>query len=156
MSKPIRNLVIMAAAAGLAVLAVLWLTGGLGGGGGEPTAEQLAQGKQVYGGYCADCHGADLEGQPNWRQRGADGLLPAPPHDAKGHTWHHPDAQLFEITKLGTAKLAGPGYKTTMRGFAEELSDDEIRAVLAYIKSRWPEDIRDRQAALNARAKGSN
>lgn len=154
MSKPIRNLVILAAAAGLAVLATLWFTGGLDEGG-SVTAEQLTQGKQVYGDYCAACHGANLEGQPNWRQRGVDGLLPAPPHDATGHTWHHPDQQLFEITKLGTAKLAGPGYKTTMRGFAEDLSDDQIRTVLEYIKSRWPENIRERQAEITTRAKGS-
>jgi hypothetical protein len=28
-------------------------------------------------------------------QRKPDGKLPAPPHDASGHTWHHADAQLF-------------------------------------------------------------
>jgi mono/diheme cytochrome c family protein len=39
-----------------------------------------------------------------------------------------------------------------MGAFGEVLSDDEIRAVLAYIKSRWPETIRARQAEVNARA----
>jgi mono/diheme cytochrome c family protein len=106
----------------------------------------------LYGEYCAACHGAELEGQANWRQRDADGLLPAPPHDETGHTWHHPDRQLFEITKLGTAALIGPNYQTTMGPFGELLSDDEIRAVLAYIKSRWPDNIRTRQADATARA----
>ncbi len=117
-----------------------------------PDPAQLALGRMLYGEYCAACHGAELEGQPDWRKRDADGLLPAPPHDETGHTWHHPDRQLFEITKRGTAALIGGDYQTAMGPFAEVLSDDEIRAVLAYIKSRWPEKIRARQAEATARA----
>ncbi len=119
---------------------------------GTPDPAQLALGRGLYGETCAACHGAELEGQPNWRQRDPDGLLPAPPHDETGHTWHHPDAQLFEITKWGTAALVGSDYQTAMDPFGEVLSDDEIRAVLAYIKSRWPENIRARQAEISARA----
>jgi mono/diheme cytochrome c family protein len=33
------------------------------------------------------------------------------------------------------------------------LTDDEIRAVLAYIKSTWPDEIRRAQAEVTARAK---
>ena len=113
-------------------------------------AGQVARGKQVYMDHCAACHGAALEGQPNWRQRGPDGKLPAPPHDASGHTWHHSDAQLFDITKRGTAALAGAGYATDMREFGSLLSDEEIWAVLAYIKSTWPPEIRARQERMNA------
>jgi mono/diheme cytochrome c family protein len=109
-------------------------------------------GRTLYGETCAACHGAELEGQANWRERDSNGLLPAPPHDETGHTWHHPDQQLFEITKRGTAALVGSDYQTAMGPFAEVLSDDEIWAVLAYIKSRWPENIRARQAEVTARA----
>ena len=115
-----------------------------------PDPARLAEGLALYGEHCAACHGAELEGEPNWRRRKPDGLLPAPPHDATGHTWHHPDRQLFEITKLGTAALIGPSYQTAMGPFGEVLSDDEIWAVLAYIKSRWPDKIRTRQAEIDA------
>ena len=117
-------------------------------------AAQLALGKKLYGAQCAACHGANLEGQPNWRQRLPSGELPAPPHDASGHTWHHPDTFLFDITKHGTRRFAPPGYKTTMEGFGEVLSDAEIRAVLAYIKAAWPPKIRARQADITARQRG--
>ena len=123
-------------------------------GAGAGGAAQLALGKLVYDARCAACHGVNLEGQPNWRRRLPSGELPAPPHDASGHTWHHPDAWLFDITKHGTLRFAPPGYKTTMRGFAEVLSDPEIRAVLAYIKAAWPPEIRDRQADITARQRG--
>lgn len=111
----------------------------------------VKRGKTVYAEHCAACHGTNLEGQPNWRERRADGRLPAPPHDETGHTWHHSDAQLFELTKRGSAAIAGPGYQSDMAAFAEILNDAEIWAVLAYIKSRWPTPIRQRSAEINAR-----
>ena len=46
----------------------------------------LRVGARIYAQQCAACHGARGEGQPSWRDRGPDGLLPAPPHDASGHT----------------------------------------------------------------------
>ncbi len=119
---------------------------------GAPDPARLALGGTLYGEHCAACHGVELEGEPNWRQRKPDGLLPAPPHDETGHTWHHPDPQLFDITKRGTAALIGPDYQTAMGPFGEVLSDDDIWAVLAYIKSRWPEKIRTRQAEITERA----
>ena len=108
--------------------------------------ELVARGSAVYAESCASCHGVSLEGQPNWRERKADGTLPAPPHDETGHTWHHSDAQLFEMTKWGTEVVAGGDYKSDMRGFADELDDADIWAVLAYIKSQWPADIQAAQA----------
>jgi len=112
-------------------------------------AEVVTRGKAVYAAECASCHGQNLEGQPDWRQRGDNGRLPAPPHDASGHTWHHPDQQLFELTKLGPAALVGGGYESDMPGYANTLSDDDIVAVLSYIKSTWPEEIRQRHDLLN-------
>lgn len=115
-------------------------------------AAQVAQGRQIYDRECANCHGDNLQGQPNWRQRKPDGRLPAPPHDQTGHTWHHPDELLFALTKQGPQALVRPGYQSDMPAYAAKLSDAEIWAVLAYIKSRWPKDIRERQEAITRRA----
>jgi mono/diheme cytochrome c family protein len=115
-------------------------------------AQELMEGAQVYSKNCAVCHGANLEGQPNWRQRNEHGRLPAPPHNVRGHTWHHDDATLFGITKLGTAEFTGLDIESDMPAFKDILSDDQIRAVLAYIKSRWPARTRQQQESINRRA----
>ena len=113
-------------------------------------AAVLAQGQRVYVAHCAACHGARLEGQPNWRERGPDGRLPAPPHDASGHTWHHPDELLIRITKEGVAKAAQlKDYASAMPVYEGVLSDDEIVAVLSWIKSEWPADIRAKHDQIN-------
>ena len=97
----------------------------------------------------SSCGGAELAGQPDWRRRKPNGRLPAPPHDASGHTWHHPDALLFAITKNGLVPPhAPPGYASDMPAFAGVLSDDEIRAVLAYIQSRWPKQVVEARAEM--------
>jgi mono/diheme cytochrome c family protein len=113
-------------------------------------AQQVMRGKSVYSQHCGACHGVRLEGQPNWREKLQSGRMPAPPHDASGHTWHHPDSVLFGITKHGLVpgKYAPPSYQSDMPGFGGPLSDDEIWAVLAYIKSSWPSDIREAQREL--------
>lgn len=112
--------------------------------------QQVAHGKAVYGKHCAACHGANLEGQPNWQKKLPTGRMPAPPHDASGHTWHHPDSVLFGITKNGLVpgKYAPPKYESDMPASGDKLKDEEIWAVLAYIKSTWPDKIRAAQADI--------
>lgn len=112
--------------------------------------ELVTLGAAVYTEHCASCHGRNLEGEPDWRRRRPDGTLPAPPHDATGHTWHHADEHLFRMTKEGPAAVAGKGYRSAMTGFAGVLDDREIWASLAYIKSRWPAEVRKVQAKIDA------
>jgi mono/diheme cytochrome c family protein len=112
-----------------------------------PDATALMEGEAIYKAECAACHGARLEGQPDWRTRRPDGKLPAPPHDATGHTWHHPMEQLVAITKFGMMPPnAPPGYVSDMPAFGGKLSDRQIERVLAYIESQWPPDIRAERA----------
>lgn len=107
-------------------------------------------GEVVYRSHCASCHGRYLEGAPDWRKRDANGFLPAPPHDESGHTWHHADDLLFEITKYGPRVVIGdPQYKTLMPAFQYQLSDNDIVAVLSFIKNSWPQEQRSWQEQMN-------
>lgn len=123
----------------------------------EPTGIAISQadiaaGERLYQANCAACHGANGQGQPNWRERRADGKLPAPPMNGDGHTWHHPDGQLFAMVKHGIEALAPEGYKSDMQGFGDRLSDAEIRQILAYVKSTWPAEKLARQQDITRRA----
>ena len=146
----------------LRIAAVVIAAAVLGGGGyaliapeqprlqADPTnLAQVAVGEKLYGTHCASCHGKALEGEENWRSQRADGSFPAPPHDETGHTWHHADGQLFEITKRGGAAY---NPRSAMPGFGESLSNDEIWSILAYIKSRWPEPVQARQRSVTLAA----
>ncbi len=121
--------------------------------GHEMDDRDIRNGSHLYQEHCASCHGVQLEGQPNWQQPGDDGLLPAPPHDETGHTWHHDNQLLFNYTKLGgTALLEArgvTGFKSGMPGFTELVDDDGIWDILAYIRSTWPDEVKTIQAEIN-------
>ena len=116
--------------------------------------EQVAVGKRIYDQYCAACHGDKLQGDLDWRKRLPSGKRPPPPHDETGHTWHHPDEVLFGITKYGLVPPYAPqDYESDMPAFKDVLTDEEIWAVLAYIKSTWPQDMREFQAEVDKQAR---
>ena len=147
----------MTAILGIGVLAALWAAAYVWTGSAEdvqsgvmPESVDLVAGKALYAETCAACHGANLEGQENWRSPGEDGRLPAPPHDETGHTWHHSDQVLFDYIKLGGREVMaaqGIEFDSGMPGFGDQLSDQEIWNILGFIKSIWPEEIQDMQAA---------
>lgn len=130
------------AAGAVALAAIAYL---LSVASSETADPALVAGQELYAANCAGCHGANLEGQPDWRTRLASGKLPAPPHDETGHTWHHSDEQLFTIVKFGLQAIA-PGYESDMPAFGGTLRDEEIKSILAYIRSTWPERERAYQA----------
>ena len=110
-------------------------------------------GKSVYVQNCASCHGVKLEGQKDWMSRLPDGLMPAPPHDETGHTWHHSDKYLFMITKYGIEDIIGQKYPNNMPAYKNILSDKEIISVLSYIKSTWPNKVKKIHDQINDREK---
>ncbi|MGH2562031.1 MAG: c-type cytochrome [Thermomicrobiales bacterium] len=129
--------------------------------GGDPTAgpaplptldsDQVVLGRQIYLQNCAACHGASAEGVPNWQQPDARGNLPPPPHDDSGHTWRHGDAELREIIRDGLRDVFNKTPELTMPPFKERLSDEEIAAVIAYVKSLWSPEHRRYQEEQNQR-----
>lgn len=135
-----------------ALLVLIALLAACRSGGSSPAPiASLAVGQALYEQQCAECHGVAGEGEANWKQPKADGAYPAPPHDSSGHTWHHPDEQLLAIIAQG-----GAMPNSQMPGFAEEMNQEEMRAVLAYIKTFWGEEERTYQAQVTKQAESGN
>jgi mono/diheme cytochrome c family protein len=109
-------------------------------------AAQVERGAAVYAEYCAECHGAELQGVPDWKQPLADGTFLPPPHDNTGHSWHHSDAVLLQIIIEGGDHLRG----SRMPAFGDQLPPADIRAVLEFIKSHWGASEREFQWWMTA------
>lgn len=97
---------------------------GLGSSDNEMMATTVPLGRTLYAQHCASCHGVSLGGQPDWKSPLSSGRMPAPPHDASGHTWHHLDGVLFRIVKEGPVIVVGGGYESDMPPFDGVLSDE--------------------------------
>ena len=111
----------------------------------------IAAGETLYQDNCAACHGASLEGHADWQIPNDDGTMPAPPHDATGHIWHHDSQLLFDYTKFGgRGALAMRGiddFNSGMPAFDGVIADEDIWDILAFIRSRWPERVQELQAS---------
>ena len=133
----------------LIVLAVLAVVGWVGYSQFAPetplppeTLKAIAQGQELFGKNCAACHGKEAEGENRAHFRGGrkdDGGYWAPALNGYAHTWHHPPQMLFSIIKDGS-----PAEGSPMKGWKDKMTDEEIRAVLTYLRSIWPKSIRDK------------
>ena len=103
-------------------------------------SDTFTVGQTVYNTHCASCHGIDGEGQfPDApMQPDETGRIGAPPHDGTGHTWHHGDDLLIRYVIEGG--LGDPDRFYPMPALGGVLSDEEITAVIAYIKTMWEPD----------------
>lgn len=115
------------------------ITACAGGGGAEyPIVMSdllVDDGRVVYEANCVTCHG-DANTSPPFAL--------APPHTVEGHTWEHSDRPLVDLV------LNGATMAQTMPTFRDTLSEDEVRAAIAYIKSFWPAELIEQQIEKSA------
>jgi len=132
----VKTLIRLATATALLTLSALVTAGG----------DATPSGEKLYQQFCASCHGPDGEGQPDWEHPNAAGELPAPPHDATGHTWKHADAMLYRMVAEGWRDPWNETRRLTMPAFGAIMTPEEIRAVITYLKTLWtPEQRRFQQ-----------
>ena len=132
--------------AGLVRVSLAWLPS-------HGASQDIFRGGQLYVAECAGCHGTRLEGQAVMIQHDAP-ISMVPPLGVTGHAWRHSDTELATIVAHGTGGPAAPTGNISMPAFADRLSRDEIRLILAYVKSRWLPGFRDYQASLTDGGKG--
>ena len=96
--------------------------------------EQVAQGEQYYQANCATCHGATGAG---------DARAGVPALNGSMHSWHHGDSQIAGLIRRGGIQMPAVGA---------DWSDEQIIAVLAYIKQWWAPQQRATQARISSGA----
>ena len=96
------------------------------------------EGSDLYAANCQVCHGDS---------NGAGGRGGAPIHNDRGHTWHHPDAQLRGWVLNGKLGSGSAG----MPALGDKLTEPEVDAILTFIRSWWITEQRDSQADLSER-----
>ena len=130
-AKAMPIVVVAVVAIGAALVAAVVSSGGSDDPPAPGSPEQLALGEEVFGDNCATCHGDGLRG----------GLAGPPLVDEIYEPSHHPDSAIRAAIAQGVRPhhwdFAG---MPPIRG----LSDDEVDAVIAYIRTTqrqaWGDD----------------
>ena len=89
-----------------------------------PPSNQLDEGRAIYERHCLTCHGQEGRGDGER----ALSLSPRPGNLVSAHTSAKTDEDLLKI-------IANGRPRTAMTGWKDRLSDEEQRAVLAYLRS---------------------
>ena len=113
------------------------------------SAEDVRAGRVIYKTYCSQCHGRNLQGQALWQVLDEYAGRRAPAHDDSGHTWQHPDEDIYQKIRSGHLPKANPSAVSYMPAFENILGEGQILQVMAYIKARWSLGIRVAQSTLN-------
>jgi S-disulfanyl-L-cysteine oxidoreductase SoxD len=140
---------LLAASAAAAALALRASAAPLAHFADAENAPTVLEGKKLYASHCASCHGRKLQGQLLWQVQDEFAGRRAPAHDQTGHSWQHADEDLFHMVKFGRFPTTPSSVKSYMPAYADNLSDAQILATLAYIKATWPLGLRVSQALLN-------
>ncbi|MCZ2126729.1 MAG: SCO family protein [Anaerolineales bacterium] len=93
----------------------------------------VQSGQWLYEHHCAQCHGLDLAGNPQWQTELADGSHLAPPLDGSGNAWKISRNDIFATIQNGR-NLDKPIH---MPAFKSKLADWEMEFIFAYIQSKW-------------------
>ena len=97
---------------------------------------QASEGKQLYGQYCAACHGPDAASTPQWRKPDDNGNYPPPPLNGTAHAWHHPLSVLDMVIRDGGQPLGG-----VMPAWGSVLSFQQRMSIVASFQTYWSDDI---------------
>lgn len=91
------------------------------------TPDPVVLGQQVFARVCSVCHGENAEGYAN--------ALNAPALDETEHAYEHPDPVIHDWIVNG--KL---GLGRQMPALGEQLTDEEVHAVIVYLHTLWTEE----------------
>jgi cytochrome c553 len=110
----------------------------------------LVLGEYQYNLVCAHCHGYEGQGQlaESIPQTELLGMHTVPAHNADSHVYQHPDQLLIRVIKEG---VQNPLSHFPMPAFEGALTDEQINAIIAYIKTWWTDEQRAHQAEVTQR-----
>jgi mono/diheme cytochrome c family protein len=101
-------------------------------GSDTATPARIAAGKALFADTCQACHGVagigEAPGDPSAKDEFG---FKAPALNNDAHAWHHSDAGLRETIHKGSPR------NERMIAWEEQMSDDDIDSILAYVKSTW-------------------
>jgi mono/diheme cytochrome c family protein len=115
------------AGAGAAGLLLLWML--LSRGAGTPTATRTSDGHSIFEAHCTVCHGPLGKGDGPGARVVGQKILDFTDATAMRAV---SDRFLFDIIKKGSSQF---GRSNAMPAWGMKLTDEEIRAVVAYIRS---------------------
>ena len=107
--------------------------------------ESILQGARVYQEHCAQCHGPDAQGHPDWQN---PKVPAAPPLNGTGNEWKRTKAELVN-TILNGAVRDGASVMPAWKG---RLTQQEVEDIVAWFQALWPVEVYEKWHKANVAA----
>jgi mono/diheme cytochrome c family protein len=107
------------------------------------SANSLFRGVRLFQEYCAQCHGPEAQGHPDWRN---PQVAAAPPLNGTGNEWKRRKQDMIATIQNGATRNGDP----VMPAWKGRLSDQDIEDIIAWFQALWPVDVYERWRKANA------
>lgn len=106
------------------------------------------RGAQLYQEHCAQCHGPEAQGHPDWKIPEA---LAAPPLNGTGNEWKRTRADMIALIENGLKRNNEPLHPA----YKGRISSADIETIITWYQALWPSDVYERWQKANAAAPGA-
>ncbi len=106
------------------------------------SAESLFRGVRLFQEHCAQCHGPEAQGHPDWRN---PKVVAAPPLNGTGNEWRRRKRDMISVIKNGAKRHGDP----VMPGWKGRLTDREIEDIIGWYQALWPAEVYERWRKAN-------
>lgn len=106
------------------------------------TTESLFRGVRLFHEHCAQCHGPEAQGHPDWRN---PKVVAAPPLNGAGNVWKRRKQDMIAIIKNGVKHNGDP----VMPAWQGRLTDREIEDIITWYQALWPPEVYERWRKAN-------
>jgi len=98
---------------------------------------RIASGALLFQEHCAQCHGPEAQGHPDWQRAKQEGYVAAPPLDGTGPASLRSQAELVTVIKNGVKYKNEP----VMPAWSGRVSDEQVEDVIIWFQALWPGDV---------------
>lgn len=107
------------------------------------TTESLFSGVRLFHEHCAQCHGPEAQGHPDWQN---PKVAAAPPLNGTGNVWRRGKLEMIAVIKNGVKRNGEP----VMPAWQGRLSDREIEDIISWYQALWPPEVYERWRKAHA------
>lgn len=113
-------------------------------------AASLRHGAALFAEHCAQCHGPEGQGHPDWQTPSGDQFAAAPPLNGSGNDWKRSRVQLAAVIRDGARRASDKAE--IMPSWKGRLKEPDIEDVINYMQSLWPADVYEAWSKAQAAA----
>jgi mono/diheme cytochrome c family protein len=98
---------------------------------------KIARGAKIFDENCAQCHGPQAQGHPDWGTPGEGSFAAAPPLNGTGNEPKHTKSELLNVIRKGARKNG----LEIMPAWQGRLSSQDMEDVMTWFQSLWPPEV---------------